>query len=115
MRPDPLMLDRLGKVLHIGDIVLVLGIFPATIKDFKLQDGELCAIVRRPSRQDSFVYFEEIERLDPARQHQIDLVFVIRERGATNETIQSGFSAPNGAQEKADEKKTSYSQTRRAS
>ena len=72
------MLDRLGKVLRVGDIVLVLGVFPATIKDFAVQDGELCAIVRRPSRQDSFVYFEEIERL----------------------TFGAGIVAPNGAQER---------------
>ncbi|MGA2505103.1 MAG: hypothetical protein ABSG01_13515 [Anaerolineales bacterium] len=63
IHPTPLMLDKYGKVLRAGDIVLVLGVFPATVKDFAVHDAELGAVVRRPSRQDSFVYFEEIERL----------------------------------------------------
>ncbi len=95
MRPRlaSLMLDRLGKVLHEGDVVLILGVFPATIKDFVIQDGELGAVVQRPSRQDSFVYFEEIERL----------------------TFRAGKVATNGAQERIYAKAACFYKAGRAS
>ncbi len=61
-RPNPLMLDRLGRVLHVGDAIILLNTFPAIIKDFVVRDGELGAIIQRSAGMTGFAYFEEIER-----------------------------------------------------
>ena len=65
MGQNHLMLDRLGRNFHIGDAIILLNTFPATIKDFAVRDGELGAVVQRSAGTTGFAYFEEIDRKEP--------------------------------------------------
>jgi hypothetical protein len=61
-RPNPLMLDRLGRNLRIGDAIILLNTFPAIIKDFAVREGDLGAVVQRSAGVTGFAYFEEVEK-----------------------------------------------------